>query len=505
MARRKLRVLIDLSLAARGYRGTSQDVRLLYKSLASCPELDVTGLVYLPRRLRPLHKFLPATAARGERLANQACFLWEFNEDSANWPPVKPLRMLQQLRQLASTVLTSRIQLDPLDVEVLWDVVWRLLFSPTLSAADIPLVRDGKFLLSNISDGMIHARSLTNRRPLKLDTLGYDFFIVQGPRPFRISPQTCQILRYYDLIPMIRPDMMKNPWYIKWHHRAIRQNLNRAVYVCCSEPTRDDLTMAYPELTARSATIPCMLSEAYRPDPNPGLVRSIIEMRRSTAAGVYSGESSAQCPQYILSVSTLEPRKNLVGLIEAFNMLKRRSAVGSGLANLKLLIVGSPGWKYEPILAAMRHLVEQGELVHLEKVPIEEARVLYTHAAAFVFPSNYEGFGFPPVEAMQCGAPVIASDISAHRWVLGDAALYCDPYDVTSIAAAIQRLVASGESAELRASLVARGHERIKLYDADRCCRAWVDLLHRLHEDHQRIERAGKLDPAGQDLLGRVA
>lgn len=100
---------------------------------------------------------------------------------------------------------------------------------------------------------------------------------------------------------------------------------------------------------------------------------------------------------------------------------------------------------------------------------------------------------------------VIASDISAHRWVLGDAALYCDPYDVTSIAAAIERLVASSESAELCVNLVARGFERIKLYHADRCSRAWVDLLHRLHEEHQGIERAGKLEPAAQDLLGRVA
>ena len=91
------------------------------------------------------------------------------------------------------------------------------------------------------------------------------------------------------------------------------------------------------------------------------------------------------------------------------------------------MIVGSPGWKYEPILDAMRNLIERGELVHLEKVPSEEMRVLYTHAEAFVFPSNYEGFGFPPLEAMQCGAPVIASDIATHRWVLGDAALVLQP------------------------------------------------------------------------------
>ena len=60
-------------------------------------------------------------------------------------------------------------------------------------------------------------------------------------------------------------------------------------------------------------------------------------------------------------------------------------------------------------------------------MPVEEMRVLYTHAEALVFPSNYEGFGFPPLEAMQCGTPVIASDIAAHRWVLGDACAVLQP------------------------------------------------------------------------------
>jgi glycosyltransferase involved in cell wall biosynthesis len=183
------------------------------------------------------------------------------------------------------------------------------------------------------------------------------------------------------------------------------------------------------------------------------------------------------CTPYILCVSTLEPRKNYPSLIQAFNMLKQRAGAARALAELKLVIVGNLGWKYDAILDGMRDLVERGEVVHLENVPAEEMCDLYSAAAALVFPSNYEGFGFPPLEAMQCGTPVIASDIAAHRWVLGDAALYCNPYDAGAIAAAIERLLASGESTALRKELVKRGLDRVKLYEARRCAEKWLDLF----------------------------
>jgi glycosyltransferase involved in cell wall biosynthesis len=187
-------------------------------------------------------------------------------------------------------------------------------------------------------------------------------------------------------------------------------------------------------------------------------------------------------PRYLLSVSTLEPRKNFVGLIQAFIEAKARAAVARGVPKLKLIVVGGPGWRSEPILAAMRPFVESGDLIHLEQLTAEELRVLYTHAEAFVFPSHAEGFGFPPLEAMQCDVPVIASDVAEHRWVMGDAALYCNSYDPSSIADAIERLVAAETSLALRAELVARGRECVKRYSLARCSREWVDLLYRVKE-----------------------
>jgi glycosyltransferase involved in cell wall biosynthesis len=80
---------------------------------------------------------------------------------------------------------------------------------------------------------------------------------------------------------------------------------------------------------------------------------------------------------------------------------------------------------------------------------------------------------------MQCDVPVIASDIPAHRWVLGDAAVYCDSYDPHAIAAAIERLVACDDSQALRSEMIVRGRQRVKLYSLDRCREAWLKVLDR--------------------------
>jgi glycosyltransferase involved in cell wall biosynthesis len=480
MADRKLRVLIDISMATRGYCGIAQDVRLLYKTLVACPNLEVSGLVYHPRRFGPRHQFVAQDAPLADRLANQAGYLWGLSSGAPAWPNVKPWRLFRQAQQLASAVCRPRVPLDRLETDRFTDAVWRMLFSQTLPPQDRTLVERGSFLISNLSDGMIYARALARLRPFKLDTRGFDYFIVQGPRPFRVSPETRQIVRYHDMIPLLQPDTMSNPMVIKWHHRAIRQCRDQAFFVCSSDPTRDDLSMLYPELLERSCTIPHMLSNAYYPEQNRQMVDRIIARRRSSGAGPAVANASGGCPRYIMCVSSLEPRKNFIGLIHAFNLLKGRAAASSELAELKLIIVGSPGWNHAPIEAAMRDPIARGELVHLENVPADELRVLYSHTEAFVFPSYHEGFGFPPLEAMQCGAPVIASDICAHRWTLGDGALYCQAHDAHSIAAAVERLVASNESKALRQTLIAAGNQRVKLYDLDRCARDWANLLDRL-------------------------
>jgi glycosyltransferase involved in cell wall biosynthesis len=184
-------------------------------------------------------------------------------------------------------------------------------------------------------------------------------------------------------------------------------------------------------------------------------------------------------PPYLLMVSTIEPRKNHAALVRAFELALARHP-----SDLRLMIVGAPGWNFTEAFQAMAPLIRRGRLVHLENVPLAELRVLYSHAEAVVFPSLYEGFGYSPLEAMCCGAPVIASDIAAHRTTYGDAVLYCDPYQIESIASAIERLCLADDDT-LRSDLIARGEQRARRFRVRAMTAPWQALLHEL--GRQRI------------------
>lgn len=142
---------------------------------------------------------------------------------------------------------------------------------------------------------------------------------------------------------------------------------------------------------------------------------------------------------YFLFVSTLEPRKNVTGLIQAFNLFKDQSR-----APHQLVLIGQLGWKYEPILTAIATSPYAADIHRLAYVPNDWLRTFYRRATAFVYPSFYEGFGLPVVEAMAFGLPVIASNRGSLPEVVGDAALLIDPEQPESLAAALAQLVTDG-------------------------------------------------------------
>ncbi len=397
------------------------------------------------------------------------------------------------MRHAVGAVAAHRADVDRLDTGAFWQVLWRELFRCTLLPEHVPLVRDGNFLLTNLQPAMIVARAVLHRRPIMLDTRGYDFLMTQTLRPLRVSPGTRHIVRYHDMVPLLQPDSRPSLRDVRWHHTAIKNTPPSAFFLCNSDPTYENLTSVYPELRGRSATIPNTLSEYYWPQRDPDAIGSIIERRtlggnqRRRAPTAYRRQcvparQSDRSPLHHVRFDA-GAAKNFDGLMGAFKALRTRASLRQKLGDLKLLIVGSPGWRCESILKEMRELTARGELFHLEQVSTEELRILYSHAEALVFPSHAEGFGYPPLEAMRCGTPVVASDIPEHRWVLGDAATYCHSYDVPSIAAAIERLVASDDSEALRAELVARGFQRVQRFSFDNCREQWLDLLHRLKQE----------------------
>lgn len=174
-------------------------------------------------------------------------------------------------------------------------------------------------------------------------------------------------------------------------------------------------------------------------------------------------------PGYLLFVGSIEPRKNLLPLIEAVNRLVPDTTVGR-----PLVIAGGPGWRNEEILAAIDNAPDR---VRRLSPFVDDAtlKALYLQAAALVFPSRYEGFGLPLLEAMQLGTPVACSDIPVFHEVAGSAALYFDPDDPDDIAATLERLIHADE--EFRDGMVARGRDRASAYSWERSARRLVKTL----------------------------
>ena len=132
---------------------------------------------------------------------------------------------------------------------------------------------------------------------------------------------------------------------------------------------------------------------------------------------------------YILAVGTLEPRKNLRRLIQAFETVKKENP------SLSLVFVGARGWLSKDLYAD----IEKNSIITTGYVSREDMPALYSGAKLFVFPSLYEGFGLPPLEAMRCGVPVVVSDNSSLPEVAGEAGIYVNAKDADSIAEGIQK------------------------------------------------------------------
>lgn len=171
--------------------------------------------------------------------------------------------------------------------------------------------------------------------------------------------------------------------------------------------------------------------------------------------------------RYLLAVATVEPRKNLVTLLDAYKRLKRQS----GAPCPPLVIVGRKGWNCDDILSYMAEL--EDAVLFPGHVADEELIALYQMATCLVFPSLYEGFGLPVLEAMIAGCPVITSRASSLPEVAGDAALLVDPLNAEEIAAAMQRVV---QNEDLRARMIRDGRAQAARFSWEQTARLTRDV-----------------------------
>jgi glycosyltransferase involved in cell wall biosynthesis len=253
----------------------------------------------------------------------------------------------------------------------------------------------------------------------------------------------------FDLVAFV-PQAQAQSRAARIEHLTIRPALRRAAALpCISRAARDDLVRRFPAAAGKASVIPLAADARFGTpvDPAPVLARHGIDT------------------PYVLAVGTVEPRKNLERLLGAWALLPDAVRDAHVLA-----LVGPRGWDDGAILASAR---SAGARL-LGHVSDADLHALYAGCAAFAYPSLYEGFGLPVLEAMAAGAPVVTSSVSSLPEVAGDAALLVDPRDEPAIAAALTRLLTEPALAD---DLRARGVERAAAFSWRRTAHETYALL----------------------------
>jgi glycosyltransferase involved in cell wall biosynthesis len=264
------------------------------------------------------------------------------------------------------------------------------------------------------------------------------------------------IIVIHDLTYLKHPELCpeRNRKFLTSFMPASVENASRVVAV--SEHTKKDIMECYGTKAEKIAVIPNAVDlEKFHPVDRPNLPSPLKEKN------------------YILFVSTLEPRKNVAGLVRAYralpSILKERYC---------LVLAGGRGWKDEAIQAEITAAQAAGEaIITLGYTPDEQLPAIYSGASLFVYPSLYEGFGIPPLEAMACGVPVITANNSSLPEVVGSAAVKVDANDQAALTAAMTQVLTEPK---LAADLKQRGFEQVTKYSWAKSAQKLLDLLSEL-------------------------
>lgn len=294
--------------------------------------------------------------------------------------------------------------------------------------------------------------------PLRLRALGTDVY--HGPAVFlplvKLGYRT--VVTIHDLVSFLFPETVPRKYslYMRLMTRLAARSADRIIAV--SSATKADLRRVLHVPDDKVVVIHEAVGPEFREAPSAEAMESVMRrygLRRP----------------YCLFVGNLEPRKNLGRLIEAFARLRGRT--GSGPGAPQLVLAGTRAWLHSGIFRAVERQGLGGEVVFPGYVPAADLPALYAAAACFVFPSVYEGFGLPVLEAMAAGAPVIASRAGAIPEVAGDAALLVDADRPAELAEAIESVLGD---ARLRARLVTAGRARAGAFTWEAVARQTLDV-----------------------------
>jgi glycosyltransferase involved in cell wall biosynthesis len=269
-----------------------------------------------------------------------------------------------------------------------------------------------------------------------------------------LFPTTKQIITVHDLIPLVIPESTK---LLKYYYSIILPRLLKvsdAIFVD-SESTKIDIERHYPEVNKP-------IHVKYL-----GYNSDVFNMGHHNSIEKVKNQYDLQDTEYLLVVGECRAYKNTSAVIQAFSLLTSKS--------IKLVIVGRLNKSDKDIFSIPKDFGVQDRVKFLGYIPNEDLATLYQGATAFIFPSLYEGFGLPLLEAMACGCPIAASKTSSIPEVGGSAVVYFDPYDIDDMTKVISDLLAS-ESLQSRCK--ALGLERVKSFSSSVLSRAVIDLCY---------------------------
>jgi glycosyltransferase involved in cell wall biosynthesis len=311
----------------------------------------------------------------------------------------------------------------------------------------------------NISNRILFYKSRLLNSP-QIDQMmgGCDVFF--SPHFFLapLSKETKHVVTFHDLSYLRFPEffsLRQRLWH-SWQMQPEQQARQADRIIAVSESTRRDLIEKYSLLENKVARIYSGISDQIR-RPH---IEALDEFRKNK-----------RLPKsFVLFLGTIEPRKNVAGVIKAFNYLKSRF----NFPDLNLVIAGGKGWLCSEVFMQAYGSPFSSQIFFVEHISDSEREFYYSVAEAFIYPSFFEGFGFPVLEAMACGTPVITSANSSLPEVVGDAGILVDPYNIPQMGNALNSLI---KDAELRRILVEKGYKKVQEFSWDDSAQQTLDLL----------------------------
>lgn len=282
-------------------------------------------------------------------------------------------------------------------------------------------------------------------------------------KEIRKFPNLKNVVTIHDLIPILLPDLHFTSGFIKEIIESIGKDDH---VVCVSENTKKDLLKFAPHLNPDQIFVNLLAAS-----------KSLFYVCKDVEKFNIIREKYNLPEKYFLSVGTLEPRKNVDFVIRNFLQLIKENKID----DLSLVLVGAKGWDYDKIFEQYNNAEElKHKIIITGRVPDEDLASLYSHAHSFYYMSLYEGFGLPPLEAMQCGVPTVTSNTSSLPEVVGDAGITLDPQDNNALQEVMLSLY---QNESLRQEYSRKGLERSRFFSWEKSAENLIKIYEKIIQD----------------------